>query len=58
MLPESPGARAASKRASTASTACSATVRPNRAIHAFGIGPVLTMVPVAAPSPTLAPDGR
>ena len=33
-------------------------VRPNCAIHACGIGPVLTMVPVATSSPILAPDAR
>ena len=52
-----PGDRGASIRASTASITCSATVRPKRAIHAFGIGSVLTIVPVAVPSAICAPNG-
>ena len=43
-----------------ASTAWLATVRPKRVSHAFGIGPLLVMVPVAVASesraPPVAPD--
>ena len=46
-----------SRRALTASTTCPATVRPKRASHAFGIGSVLAIVPVASPSPINAPEG-
>ena len=35
----------AENRPSTASITCSATVRPNRASHARGIGPVFSIVP-------------
>ena len=37
--------RSAENRPSTASITCSATVRPNRASHARGIGPVFSIVP-------------
>ena len=57
MLPERPGARAASKRASTASIACSPTVRPKRASHACGIASVLLMVPVASASASFTRAG-
>ena len=50
ILPNKPGARGAPKRASTASIACSPTVRPNRASHAAGNESVLRIVPVATPS--------
>ena len=55
IVPDRPGTCGASKRASTASMACSATVRPKRAIQALGIAPVLLIVPVAVPSATVAP---
>ena len=54
-VPAESASRGAAKRTCTASMACSATVRPNRATHACGIGPVLLMVPVAAPSATVPP---
>ena len=44
-------------RSSTASRTCSATVRPNRAIHACGIRSEFSIVPVASPSARYAPDG-
>ena len=51
--PRNPGVRAplrvASMRAAMPSMACSATVRPNRASHADGSGPVFSMIPVATP---------
>ena len=52
-----PGARGAASRASTASIACSATVRPKRASHACGIASEFSIVPVAAPSAMRAPTG-
>ena len=39
-----PAARGASRRCRTLSTTCSATVRPNRASHAFGILSEFSMV--------------
>ena len=50
-----PGAGAARIRPSTASSTCSATVRPKRAIHAFGIGPLLRIVPTASALTIAAP---
>ena len=50
-----PAARGASSLACTLSTTCSATVRPNRASHAFGILSVFSIVPVASRSPSRAP---
>ena len=47
-----------SNRAVTASITWLPTVRPNRVIHAWGIGSVFTMVPVAVPSASSAPNGR
>ena len=52
-----PPVRGAAIRASTAPITCSATVRPNRAIHAFGAGSAFAIVPVATPSPSRAPVG-
>ena len=54
-LTSTPGAGAARIRPSTASITCSATVRPKRPIHAFGIGPLLRIVPVASASAIAAP---
>ena len=51
-----PAARGIPRRVVTASTTWSATVRPKRAIHAFGIGPSLVIVPVASPSEIDAPE--
>ena len=51
-----PAARGASMRASTASSTWSATVRPKRASHAFCAGSAFSMVPVASPSATVAPE--
>ena len=51
-----PAVRGASSRAPTASTTCSASVRPNRASHAFGILSVFSIVPVASRSPSRAPS--
>ena len=45
MVPDIPAARPSVKRPSTASIACSATVRPNRAVHAWGMWSSLVMVP-------------
>ena len=42
-------------RSPMASTTWSATVRPNRASHACGIGSEFMIVPVASPSRTRAP---
>ena len=46
-----------SRRWPSASTTCDPTVRPNRTIHASGIGSELLMVPIAEPSARYAPDG-
>ena len=54
--PRKPGLRSAASRSRTAPTACSATVRPKRAVHAPGIGSLLVMVPVAVASSIQAPD--
>ena len=53
-LTSTPGVRDACIRLCTASTTCSATVRPKRAIHACGIGSVFVIVPVAVASPSFA----
>ena len=53
-LTSTPGVRVACIRLSTASSTCSATVRPKRAIHACGIGSLLLIVPVAVASPSFA----
>ena len=45
-----PDAGVARIRPSTATSTCSATVRPKRAIHAFGIAPLLWIVPTASSS--------
>ena len=45
-----------SSRAATASTTWSATVRPKRASHAFGIASEFRIVPVASPSRIRAPE--
>ena len=45
-----------SSRAVSASTTWLPTVRPKRTIHAFGIGSVLLMVPVAVASSMMAPE--
>ena len=50
-----PAVRGAAMRPAIPSRACSATVRPNRARNAAGIGSSLTMVPTATPSPITAP---
>ena len=44
-------------RSSTASSTCSATVRPNRESHACGMWSVFSIVPVASLSARYAPDG-
>ena len=49
--------RGDAKRPSTASTACSATVRAKRASHACGITSTLMMVPTALASASLTRDG-
>ena len=56
-LTSTPGCRGASNRPSTATSTWSATVRPKRAIHAFGMAPLLRMVPTASPSAMRAPTG-
>ena len=50
-----PAPRGASRRASTPASTCSATVRPNRASHALGIGSAFSIVPVATRSAMAAP---
>ena len=46
-----------STRGPTASSTCSATVRPKRASHALGMWSVFSIVPVASPSARYAPEG-
>ena len=52
-----PACGAERMRSSTASSTCSATVRPNRESHACGIRSEFSIVPTASPSARYAPDG-
>ena len=51
-----PARGAARSRSLTASSTCSATVRPNRASHAFGMWSLFSMVPDATASAMIAPS--